>query len=92
MYKMIQRLKDKLHEKLSQKGQGMVEYAIIIAVVAIIAVAVLGTGNEDENSDTLTGAVKNAFVTAKDKINDAATGTTGGNNDNGNGNGNNGNG
>ena len=76
MYKMIQKLKEKLHEKLSQKGQGMVEYAIIIAVVAIIAVAVLGTGNEDEESDTLTGAVRGAFSTASQKIKAASSGTT----------------
>ncbi len=75
MYKIVKKLKEKLQEKLSQKGQGMVEYAIILAVVAVIAVAVLGNGSQDANSDTLTGAVKNAFVTAKDKVNGAAGAT-----------------
>ena len=75
MFKMIQKFKEKLQEKLSQKGQGMVEYAIIIAVVAIIAVAVLGTESDakepGDSPTTLSGAVGKAFSTASDKINKA---------------------
>ncbi len=76
MYKIVKKLKEKLQEKLSQKGQGMVEYAIIIAVVAIIAVFVLGTTDDDASKGTLAGAVKGAFSTASQKIKDASTGTT----------------
>lgn len=37
MLKHIYNFIDKIKEKLSQKGQGMVEYALIIAFVAAIA-------------------------------------------------------
>lgn len=76
MYKIVKKLKEKLQEKLSQKGQGMVEYAIIIAVVAVIAVAVLGTGKAEDGDSTLTGAVRGAFKTATEKINTATDKTT----------------
>ena len=47
---------DKVKSKLSQKGQGMVEYAVIIAVVAGIAVAVLNTNLKTAISDAFTNA------------------------------------
>lgn len=62
---------------LNQKGQGMVEYALILAAVAIIAVvAIWGTGSTGSEGDTpsttsLQTAVTNAFTTAAQKI-DAA--------------------
>lgn len=58
---------------LNQKGQGMVEYALILAAVAIIAVvAIWGTGSGADSSKTsLQTAVTNAFTTAAQKI-DAA--------------------
>ena len=76
MFKMIQKLKEKIQSKLSQKGQGMVEYAIIIAVVAVIAIAVLnGTTTTDANNQTTTdgskslkGAITTAFESAADKV------------------------
>ena len=55
--------------KSSEKGQGMVEYALIIAFVAAIAILVLG-----ENG--LGGAVSSAFDNASSMItsaNDRAT-------------------
>ena len=58
-------------EKLSEKGQGMVEYAVILAVVAAIAVAVLGQSTDTKDKATLSGAVHGAFDNARDKINDA---------------------
>lgn len=79
MYKIVKKLKEKLQEKLSQKGQGMVEYAIIIAVVAVIAVAVLGTGTVEEGENakpSLTNAIGGAFATATEKINTASGKTT----------------
>ena len=74
MFKWIYELKAKLQEKLSEKGQGMTEYAIILAVVAIVAVAVFYGGGED--SAGLKGTVGKAYETATGqitKINDAAS-------------------
>lgn len=57
---------DKLIKKLkaSEKGQGMVEYALIIAFVAAIAIVALNNG--------LGAAVKGAFGTASEKVGTAA--------------------
>lgn len=70
MLKQICTLMDKLCKKLGEKGQGMVEYALILAAVAIIAVfAIWGAGNEKGKS--LKESVGNAFSTAAEKIDDA---------------------
>ena len=58
-------------EKLSEKGQGMVEYAVILAVVAAIAVAVLGQSTDTKDKETLSGAGHGAFENARTKINAA---------------------
>ena len=50
--------------KSSEKGQGMVEYALIIAFVAAIAILVL-------SNDGLGGAVSSAFNNACDMITSA---------------------
>ena len=50
--------------KSSEKGQGMVEYALIIAFVAAIAILVL-------SNDGLGGAVSSAFNNASEMINSA---------------------
>ena len=47
--------------KSSEKGQGMVEYALIIAFVAAIAIFVL-------SNDGLGGAVGSAFENASDMV------------------------
>ena len=43
MFKYIYKFLDKLKEKFSQKGQGMVEYALILAFVAAIAFVALNS-------------------------------------------------
>lgn len=72
MMQYINKLIDKL--KKSEKGQGMVEYALIIAFVAAIAIFALNNGLKD--------SVKNAFQNASSMVDSAtaeskkATGTT----------------
>ena len=61
MLQYIQKLVNKL--KVSEKGQGMVEYALIIAFVAAIAIFALNT--------QLRGAVTDAFQKATDNVNQA---------------------
>ena len=61
MFKYIQKLIDKL--KVSEKGQGMVEYALIIAFVAAIAIFAL--------NQQLRGAVSSAFDKATDNVKSA---------------------
>ena len=65
MFKKIQKLIDKL--KVSEKGQGMVEYALIIAFVAAIAIFAL--------NGKLSVAVSNAFDKATTQVNSAADNT-----------------
>ena len=63
MFKHFYKFLDKIKSHLSQKGQGMVEYALIIAFVAGIAAVAL-------NSD-LGGKVKDAFSFAGEQIDSA---------------------
>lgn len=63
MIKYINKLIAKL--KKSEKGQGMVEYALIIAFVAAIAIFVLNGG--------LRSAVSSAFDQASSAVNSAAS-------------------
>ena len=71
MLNWIYNLTAKLRQKLSEKGQGMVEYALILAAVAVIAVvAFLGT-NGAGGDGTLAGTIKKSFGTANTAIDDA---------------------
>ena len=63
MFKYIYKFLDKLKEKFSQKGQGMVEYALIIAFIAAIAGVALKTD--------LGSAIKTAFSDAATSISTA---------------------
>ena len=63
MFKYIYKFLDKLKEKFSQKGQGMVEYALILAFVAAIAFVAL---NSEDNG--LGTKIKNAFSAAGKQI------------------------
>ena len=51
---------------MSQKAQGMVEYALIIAFVVILAAVLM-------NNDGLSGAIQGVFGTASDTINQVNT-------------------
>lgn len=63
MIKYIDKLIKKL--KASEKGQGMVEYALIIAFVAAIAIVALNNG--------LGQAIKNAFTGASNMVSSASS-------------------
>ena len=62
MIKYLNKLVEKF--KASEKGQGMVEYALIIAFVAAIAIFALNNG--------LGTAIKNAFTQASTAVTSAA--------------------
>lgn len=62
MFTYINKLIKKL--KASEKGQGMVEYALIIAFVAAIAIVALNNG--------LGATIKNAFGGAKTAVEEAS--------------------
>lgn len=68
MFKFIEELKAKLQEKISEKGQGMTEYAIILAVVAVVAVAVF-MGGDNAASGTLGNAITGAYDKAGTAVN-----------------------
>lgn len=72
IYKWTDKIKSKVAElskKLGEKGQGMVEYAMILAAVAIIAVVVLWNNGEG----SLISSISKAFSTASDKVDAAST-------------------
>ena len=72
MFKRIYAVLDNVKDKLSQKGQGVVEYAVVLAAIVAIAVAALwGNGKDDSNS--LSGKIKNAFNIAGENIEKANT-------------------
>ena len=82
MFKLIYNWTDKLKNKLNEKGQGMVEYGIVLAVVAAIAIAVFGSrstpntaaAGETSNAKAgtgLSGAVEGAYQKATDNIKSA---------------------
>ena len=62
MFKWFYQMKKALQEKISEKGQGMVEYALVLAAVAIIAALVLS------DSGGLTDSVNGAYTKAASSI------------------------
>ena len=70
MMQYIEKLLKKM--KATEKGQGMVEYALIIAFVAAIAIFVLNNGLKD--------SISSAFDKAGKAVNDAADNSTSMNN------------
>ncbi len=76
IYKWTDKIKEKvasLSDKMSEKGQGMVEYAMILAAVAVVAVLVLWKGTDDQS---LIGSIKKAFGGASTNITSATTSAT----------------
>lgn len=71
MVKYINKLVKKLQQK-SEKGQGMVEYALIIAFVAAIAIFVLNGALRDSVESAFNQA-SNAVTNAADVANNAST-------------------
>lgn len=67
MFKYFYDFFNKVKSKLSQKGQGMVEYALILAAVAILAGVVLANGGG------LRTAIESAFDNVKTQIEGATT-------------------
>lgn len=63
---IVSKFIDKLVKKIksSEKGQGMVEYALIIAFVAAIAIVALNNG--------LMQTIENAFAGASSAVNSAS--------------------
>lgn len=58
MFTILYHLKNRY---LSQKAQGIVEYALILAFVVAVAVVLVG-------NDSLGNAIKDIFGTAKDQV------------------------
>lgn len=71
MVKYINKLVKKLQQK-SEKGQGMVEYALIIAFVAAIAIFVLNGALRDSVESAFNQA-SNAVTKAADVADNAST-------------------
>ena len=71
---MIQFIKDiinNIKSKLDSRGQGMVEYAVVLAAVAAIVVAVMygsGTTGDSQTKGKLQQSVESAFDKANSKI------------------------
>ena len=69
MYKLTKKIQDMIKGITNEKGQGMVEYAIVLAVVAIIATFVFwGDGNSGNN---LQSTVQGTYDNAKTQIDNA---------------------
>lgn len=59
IYKWTDKIREKvttLSDKMSEKGQGIVEYALILAAVAFIAAYVLMGDSENNLKNTIDGA------------------------------------
>ena len=66
MFKHIYAVIDKIKSYLSEKGQGMVEYALILAFIAAVAAIALSGNNG------LGDKIKGAFIKAGSQIESTA--------------------
>ena len=80
MLKYFYNLFDKMKEKLTKKGQGMVEYALILGAVAVLAAVILADGGG------LRTAITNAFDNANTQVTNATSSVGGSNSSTGGGN------
>ncbi len=69
--KKISNFLTSLQERLGEKGQGMVEYALILAAVAIIAVVAIWGGSKGDGTNSLKSAVTGAFEKAATEVTNA---------------------
>lgn len=79
MMNKIYKLTEKLRNKINEKGQGMVEYAVVLGAVALIAAAVLwgvGDAAKDTGKENLQDSVKSAFDNAAKNVSTAQSGKT----------------
>ena len=65
---MIAELKAKIQENFSENGQAMVEYAIVIAVIAVIAAAVFMS--DGGGGKAFTDSVQGTYEKADNAINE----------------------
>ena len=72
IYRITKAIRNRV-AKLNEKGQGMVEYAVILAVVAAVAIFVFGTAESEKG---LGKTVQGAFDKANTNINKAGAEVT----------------
>lgn len=63
---MLSVIKGYMQAKLGQRGAEMVEYAIVIACIAAVGVAVYGMGSEADKG--LKGIIESLFKDAQDTV------------------------
>lgn len=63
---MLSVIRGYMQVKLGQRGAEMVEYAIVIACIAAVGVAVYGTGAQGD--ETLKGIINKMFSNAADSV------------------------
>lgn len=68
MFKRFNRLNKKILEELSEKGQGMIDYALILAVVAVISVALFMTS--DGSGKRFGDSVNGIYQQSSDAVNE----------------------
>ena len=72
MFKMLKYQLEYVWARLGEKGQGVVEYALILAFVVVLVTVALS------DNSTIGNAVRELFSSTAEKITNAAgTGTTG---------------
>lgn len=73
---MFQKIQ-KLIQKFKEKGQGVIEYALVLGVVAVIAVYLIGRGNLQNRAETALDNIDSAASIITDKMANASSTSTG---------------